>query len=172
MVALQGARWKSTGTFACHGWTINAAEAVGPTDGVLVAVRRPNGTVRATTRLPGRILETRRCHKNAPIVLLSCYAPGTHHPLAEIHQFWGHLDNAVATVARRRRLVVAGDFNAHVGDGRPNQWVGEVGAASWNVNGNHLYDLATQRRLRVLNTFGTSAACEWTWLKPGSTKGA
>ena len=90
-MALQGTRWKSAGTFQRHGWTITTAEAAGPNDGVLVAVRRTNGAVRASARLAGRILETRWRRKGAPIVFFTCYAPGARRPAADNHHRWRQL---------------------------------------------------------------------------------
>lgn len=170
-VALQGTRWKSCGTFRWEGWHISVGGATQVVDGVVTAVLSPATVVRTTSHMPGRLLETRWSHGTTPVVLLNGYAPTETRPEAERRDFWRALDCATAGVALRHHLVLAGDFNAHIGTDLANHWVGAVGGTSWNSNGEALYQLATRRQLRVLNTFGTPAATAPTWIKPGSNKG-
>ena len=58
-----------------------------------------------------------------------------------------------------------------MGPVREKKVIGDVGRNQWNLNGDHLYELAATRHLRVVNAFGSESSCAWTWLKPGSDKG-
>ena len=170
-VALQGTRWKSNGTFRWERWHIVVSGATQVVDGVITAVRQPASTVRASCSLEGRLLETRWTHDTTPMVLLNGYAPTETRPAGERKAFWSALDAAAAAVAARHHLVVAGDFNAHIGTDLANHWVGTDGGTRWNSNGEALHEVATRRQLRVLNTFGGPRATGPTWLKPGSAHG-
>ena len=169
--ALQGTRWKSNGSFTWQQWHVVVSAAEQVVDGVLIAVHRPTTPVRATVRLPGRLLEARWQQGSIPVVLLTGYAPTETRSEHERRTFWHTLDRTIAPVAMRHQLVLAGDFNAHIGRGRSNPWVGSDGATQWNSNGEALHDIASRRQLRVLNTFGAPKATAWTWQKPGSKCG-
>ena len=87
LVTLQATRWLSAGTFRIAGWTALSLQAAQGVDGILVAIRAPQGTPRDRTVVPGRILEVRWRHFQVPIVLLACYAPGEHRLLEVRNSF-------------------------------------------------------------------------------------
>ena len=166
LLALQGTKWPSEGAFRMHGWEVIAGGATGPADGVVLAVRGAS-MIRSRTHLLGRIQEVSFTRHGHHLVVFNCYAPGTHRSDAERQVFWSHLRRALQPIARRYHVVVAGDFNAHVGSGRGNAWVGEAGChTAWNSNGEELFDMATSLGYRVLNTHGSNAATTWTWQSP------
>ena len=105
-----GTRWASTGTFSVLGWTVLFCQATQGVDGVLVAIKAPNGWVRARSLIPGRLLEVdwRRCQ--VPMVLYACYAPGDQRSAEERRRFWSTLGAGIPHVSARRPLVVAGSF--------------------------------------------------------------
>ena len=166
VLCLQGTRWTSTGTLQMGHWQVHSSGATQGYDGVVICVWK-QAPLRARVHQPGRLLEVRGDIFGCPMVILSAYAPGSHHPDSDRQAFWRLTDTAVRDVARRYQLWLAGDFNAHLGLGRSNQWVGDVGAESgWNPNGEALWELATRRTLAVVNTKGSPSACEWTWSSP------
>ena len=110
-------------------WEVHSAGAAGPSDGVLLAVQGSYFT-KARVHFEGRIPEVTGTFGDCPVVFFTCYAPGHYLPEPERQAFWTALGRAVGQVARRYQVVLLGDFNAHVGPGRSNYWVGDHGCHS------------------------------------------
>ena len=89
--------------------------------------------------------------------IVSCYAPQTGCEEEEKMRFWSDLDEVVQTIDRNERLVIAGDFNGHVGG--ENTGFEEVhgghGIGLPNPEGIAILDFATAYQLRIVNTMFT-----------------
>ena len=89
--------------------------------------------------------------------IVSCYAPQTGCEEEEKMRFWSDLDEVVQTIDRNEGLVIAGDFNGHVGG--ENTGFEEVhgghGIGLPNPEGIAILDFATAYQLRIVNTMFT-----------------
>ena len=106
LVTLQAIRWLSAGAFRIAGWTVLSLQASQGVDGILVAIRAPQGTPRARMAVPGRILEVRWRRFQIPMALLAWYAPGEPHPQEVRQDFLSSLATACPGVAQRPLLHV------------------------------------------------------------------
>ncbi|XP_046868533.1 uncharacterized protein LOC124460986 [Drosophila willistoni] len=82
------------------------------------------------------------CAKLGDIWLYSCYLP----PSLRLEEFESRLDNLAAHARGKRKVVIAGDFNA---------WSHEWGSSSTNARGRSLLEAFAILDLAILNT-GTS----------------
>ena len=104
LLALQGTKWRSEGTFHMQGWQVLPGGATGLADGVVLAVRGVS-VVRSCTHILGRLQEVSFNMHGHSIVVFNCYAPGTHRPEEEQTRFWSHLRRALQPIARRQPKV-------------------------------------------------------------------
>ncbi|BHF72921.1 hypothetical protein SprV_0401599300 [Sparganum proliferum] len=87
--------------------------------------------------------------------IISAYAPPMTSPEAARDKFYEDLHAPLATVSKADKLVVLGDFNAHVGTDH-TAWKGVLGLHGLrgsNDNGQLLLRTCTEHRLILTNTF-------------------
>ena len=64
------------------------------------------------------------------------------------------LDNIIKTHKKcRDMLLVIGDYNAKIGEGRDNKTVGPHGLGTRNERGNRLIEFATKHKVFITNTW-------------------
>jgi len=67
-------------------------------------------------------------------------------------------------------LVIMGDWNAVVGEGKEEKYVGGYGLGQRNSRGNRLIEFCKQQQLMVTNTwFKHEKRQRYTWKKPGDS---
>ena len=98
------------------------------------------------------------------------YAPTMSHTDEEIQSFYLDLRNILYAIPKEDKLIVAGDFNARVGQDC-GTWpvLGRHGIGKMNSNGLHLLELCTELNLSVGNTlFRQKNKYKGTWMHPRS----
>lgn len=70
--------------------------------------------------------------------IIQIYAPTTDRPENEVKQLYKEIKELMKLVKKREILVVMGDFNAKVGQGRVTDVVGEYGLGERNERGDML----------------------------------
>ena len=86
-----------------------------------------------------RIILAKYKGRPVDILIIQVYAPTTAADDAEIEQFYEELDNIIKTHKKcRDMLLVIGDYNTKIGEGRDNKTVGPHGLGTRNERGNRL----------------------------------
>ena len=87
--------------------------------------------------------------------VISAYAPQAGRPNEEKEEFWVLLARAVSELSECEKLVVSGDFNAHVGEDADGFEMvhGGNGFGERNMEGEMMLECAEANELAVLNTW-------------------
>ena len=101
-------------------------------------------------------------------MIIQVYALTTAADDEEIEQFYEELDNIIKTHKKcRDMLLVIGDYNAKIGEGRDNKTVGPHGLGTRNERGNRLIEFATKHKVFITNTwFEQKRSARHTWTSP------
>ena len=101
------------------------------------------------------------------ITVIGVYAPEEGR-IEETLTLYDELQTQIDKVDKSNYLIVAGDFNARVGNKEVNKIVGINGEPILNNNGKHLIDFATFNELKIMNTFFRHKSIhKYTWAARG-----
>ena len=101
-------------------------------------------------------------------MIIQVYAPTTAADDEEIEQLYEELDNIIKTHKKcRGMLLVIGDYNAKIGEGRENKTVGPHWLGTRNERGNRLIEFAIKNKVFITNTwFEQKRSARHTWTSP------
>ena len=104
--------------------------------------------------------------------IIQIYAPTSESSDEELDTFYDDLRSATKQCKSQDNIIIQGDFNAKVGEGREGDIVGKYGLGARNENGEKLIQFAKENNLMFANTwFKEHKRRLWTWKSPdGSTK--
>lgn len=110
--------------------------------------------------------------RNFKISIIQVYAPTDAASDAEIESFYDTIDKALKI--SEKNLIVMGDFNAKIGQPKPeeNLIMKSHGYGIRNNRGERLIEFAYENKLSIINTFYKKKNNQkWTWRSPdGTTK--
>ena len=112
---------------------------------------------------------------NIEVVFVCAYAPTlvqTNKDINVTENFYKDLENYIASVSKKKLLIVAGDFNAKTGSSNSlyPQNIGLYGKGYTNANGEFLVETAVRNNLILSNTFFKHKLCHiTTWESPDFT---
>ncbi|GFS05063.1 craniofacial development protein 2-like [Elysia marginata] len=96
--------------------------------------------VKGVWKYSDRILLVTLSAKPFDIALIQLYAPTSEYSEEEIEVFYEQVNDVVKQVRSQDILIVMGDFNAKVGEGRIGNIVGPYGLGDSNKQGERLVD--------------------------------
>ena len=101
------------------------------------------------------------------LVVVQVYAPTSECSEEILEAFYSDLDKALKEVKSRDYLIILGDFNAKIGEGRDGSSVGPFGLGDRNERGDRLLEFAEEHRLTITNTwFQHHPSKLYTWISP------
>ena len=104
------------------------------------------------------------------ISLIQVYAPTAQSPDADIENFYEDLDKAKSHCKSQDIVIIMGDFNAKVGEGKFENVVGEYGLGERNERGERFIEWCKANNQIITNTwFKNHPRRRWTWRSPGDT---
>lgn len=104
------------------------------------------------------------------LVIIQVYMPTTEHEEEEVEGMYEKLEELIKEEKGKDNVVVMGDWNAVVGEGREGKEIGGYGLGVRNERGQILVDLCTRMDLVVTNTwFKQHKRRRYTWKRPGDT---
>ena len=97
--------------------------------------------------------------------------PTTDHGDEEIEKFYDQLEEILRRQKGTDYVVVMGDMNAVVGEGREGSVVEEFGLGKRNERGERLIEFCNSNKMMVTNTwFQQEKRRRYTWKNPGARK--
>ena len=104
------------------------------------------------------------------LVIVQVYMPTSDHEAEEIDVIYEGLEEIVKAQNGNDNVVIMGDWNAVVGEGKDGSEVGEFGLGNRNERGERLVEFSKNNKLVVTNTwFNQPKRRRYTWIKPGDT---
>uniref|UniRef100_A0A8D8SXR8 Craniofacial development protein 2 n=1 Tax=Cacopsylla melanoneura TaxID=428564 RepID=A0A8D8SXR8_9HEMI len=105
------------------------------------------------------------------INILQVYAPTSDHTEEEINYFYTQIASITRKIPKKEVLIVMGDFNAKVGQGRTGNHIGPHGLGERNKQGDKLSSFAGENDLVIMNTFFELPPRRlYTWTSPQDGK--
>ena len=99
---------------------------------------------------------------------IQLYAPQQGRPVNEKDQFYAELQDTIEKLRYQDNLILAGDWNGHVGTDRNHfeSVIGAHGVGTRNIEGQRIIDFALLWGLSVMNTFYQHRnSHKWTWYR-------
>jgi endonuclease/exonuclease/phosphatase family metal-dependent hydrolase len=171
VLGLSEVRWKGCGDFVSDGMRIIYAGGSESQRGVALILdneiaKRVNKVVQHSDRL----LLVKVSAEPVDLVVVQVYMPTSAEDDIEVEKIYEELEELIDKEKGNDYLVVMGDFNAVVGEGRDEQEIGSFGLGKRNERGQALLEFCRRKKFVVTNTwFKHEKRRRYTWIKPGDT---
>ena len=110
--------------------------------------------------------------KSTPVdlIIIQVYMPTSQAKDHEVEDVYEIIQDVLDSNRGNNNIIIMGDFNAVVGEGKTNRAVGKYGLGTRNKRGQRLIDFAKQNDYVISNTlFCHHKRRRYTWTKPGDT---
>ncbi|KAK3564062.1 hypothetical protein QTP86_007526 [Hemibagrus guttatus] len=106
-------------------------------------------------RVSDRVMSLKLEIEGVMLNVVSGYAPQVSCELEEKERFWSELDEVMESIPTGERVVIAADFNGHVGEGNTDdeEVMGKFGVKERNLEGQMVVDFAKRMDMAVVNTY-------------------
>lgn len=134
--------------------------------GILVG-RRIKGSVVKAEYINERIIMIRIKAKDRDLVVIQVYMPTSGHKDEEIEECYDKIENIIEKESRNACVLVMGDWNAVVGEGKDGMEVGNFGLGVRNERGQRMVEFCRENGFVVSNTlFENHKRRRYTWTSP------
>ena len=171
ILGLSEIRWKGIGDFESGEFRIIYSGGMECQRGVgFVLDREASGRVISVEQCSDRLVWIKVRAEPVDMVLIQIYMPTTDHEDEEVEKMYDQLEEILSKVKGTENVIIMGDWNAVVGEGRDGQEIGEFGLGNRNDRGERLMEFCKGNKFVVTNTwFQQEKRRRYTWKKPGDT---
>lgn len=171
VLGLSEVRWEGVGDFVSDEVRVIYSGSKGGQKGVAVLLDIEAGKrVTKIVQHSDRLLLVRIEADPVDLVLLQVYMPTTAEDDEEIESLYEQIEELVKKEKATDQVIIMGDWNAVVGEGREDGEVGEFGLGVRNERGQMLVDFCKRMKMVVTNTwFKHEKRRRYTWKRPGDT---
>ena len=171
ILGLSEIRWKGIGDFESGEFRIIHSGGTECQRGVgFVLDKEASGRVISVEQCSDRLAMIKVRAEPVDMVLIQVYMPTTDHDDEEVEKMYDQLDEILSKVKGTENVIIMGDWNAVVGEGRDGQEIGEFGLGNRNDRGERLVEFCKRNKLVVTNTwYQQEKRRRYTWKKPGDT---
>src|SRR5580698_3108104 len=154
ILGLSEVRWKEEGDFMSNDIRVIYAGGNESKRGVAVLLDKDTAKrVTAVVQHSDRLILVKIQAEPADIVVIQVYMPTSDHSDEEVEDVYEQIEELVAAQKGNDYLVIMGDWNAVVGEGREENEVGQYGLGKRNERGERLIEFCKQKKLTVANTW-------------------
>ena len=171
ILGLSEVRWKEQGDFYSDGYRIIYSGGTESQRGVAVVLDNEiSRKVITIDQRSDRLLVVKIKADPVDLVIVQVYMPTSDHEDEEIDAIYEELEEIMKAQKGNDNIVIMGDWNAVVGEGKDGREVGEFGLGNRNERGERLVEFSKHNKLMVTNTwFNQPKRRRYTWIKPGDT---
>ena len=172
VLGLSETRWRGNGDFRENGYRIIYSGGSRKERGVAVVLNKDQADkVTKIQQVNDRILLVKLQAEPIDIVIIQVYMPTSQHEDKEIEDMYEHIEELMDQERGNDYLVIMGDWNAVVGEGRSGSEVGAYGLGDRNKRGDQLIEFCERRKLLVANTwYKQEKRRRYTWKQPGDKR--
>src|SRR6476619_416476 len=153
-VGLSDVRRNHVGNFVSDGFRVMYAG--GPTCQRRVAVIAEAKVAERVTeidRFGDRLMVVKVKADPVDMVIVQAYLPTTDYEDEEVEKLYDQLEEILGKQKGTDNIIVMGDFNAVVGEGRKDRVVGKFGLGKRNDRGERLIEFCKSQKLVITNTW-------------------
>ena len=171
VLGISEVRWKESGDFISDGFRVVYSGGNDRMRGVAIVLdSKAAKRVSEVEQISDRMIVVKLQAEPVDVVLVQVYMPTTDHEDEEIERMYEQLDEIVYKQKGTDYVVIMGDMNAVVGEGRDEMEVGKFGLGKRNDRGERLVEFCKGNKLMITNTwFEQEKRRRYTWKKPGDT---
>lgn len=165
-------RWRDPGDMwsddvrIIHSGTIDKKPGQGGVG--LVLSKEMAKRVKGYVQYSGRLILVKLETKPTDTVIIQAYMPTSGYQDEDVEIVYDELGELLKEVKRSDNLIIMGDWNAIVGEGREGAITGDFGLGLRNARGDRLIEFCAQNELIVGNTmFDHHPRRRYTWKAPG-----
>jgi len=164
-------RWETAGDFESNEFRVIHSGSKDGQKGVAVIVDREVGKrVTKVTQCSDRMILVKLKADPVDIVIIQVYMPTSKEEDEVIESLYEQIEELIKKEKATDQIIIMGDWNAVVGEGRDDKVVGDFGLGKRNERGQTLVDFCKRLGLVVTNTwFKHEKRRRYTWKKPGDT---
>ena len=165
-------RWTDEGDYYSDGYRVLHGGGSEHRNGVAVILdKRTAASVVKVSYEGDRLMLVKLRGKPTDIVIIQVYMPTSEHKEEEVEDMYEKIEELLdRETVGRDYVVVMGDWNAVVGEGKEDNIVEHYGLGNRNERGEKLVDFCRRRQLYIANTwFCQDRRRRYTWTKPGNT---
>ncbi|GFO36777.1 craniofacial development protein 2-like protein [Plakobranchus ocellatus] len=169
ILGLSEVRWQGAGVITSGNYKIFYSGGTTHERGVGIILDKEIGkAVKGYWTLSDRIILLKIAGKPLDINIIQVYAPTSACSDDDIEKFYEELEEVKTQCSQQNPLIIMGDFNAKVGEGREENIVGPHGLGTRNLRGEKLVEWCKMNNLIIGNTwFQQPPRRKWTWKCPG-----
>ena len=162
-------RWKDCGDFEDEDVRVIYSGGEKAERGVAIVLRgNAKKSVEEVECISDRIMWIRLKGEKLDTLIIQVYMPTSDHQDEEVEVMYDVIGEIIDAHVRRGNLIVMGDWNSVIGEGRDGNEVGNFGLGRRNDRGNKLVDFCRRQKLVVTNTwFQNHRRRRYTWKTPG-----
>jgi endonuclease/exonuclease/phosphatase family metal-dependent hydrolase len=171
VLGLSEVRWKGQGDFMSDDYRIIYSGGEKGQRGVAMILDRTVGErVSKIIQYSERLMLIRVKAEPVDLVLVQVYMPTSDSEDVEVEMLYEQIEELIKGEKATDQVIVMGDWNAVVGEGREGNVIGEFGLGKRNERGQELVNFCKRMKLVVTNTwFRHEKRRRYTWKKPGDT---
>jgi endonuclease/exonuclease/phosphatase family metal-dependent hydrolase len=171
ILGLSEVRWKGQGDFMTDEYRIIYSGGEKGQRGVAMILDRTMGErVSKVIQYNDRLMLVRIKAEPVDLVLVQVYMPTSDSEDVEVEMMYEQIEELLKGEKATDQVIVMGDWNAVVGEGREGNVIGEFGLGRRNERGQELVNFCNRMKLVVTNTwFRHEKRRRYTWKKPGDT---
>ena len=164
-------RWKDSGDYWSDSYRVIYSGGVESQRGVAIVLNAKLGMrVVNIEQVSDRIVVVEIKARPTNFVLVQVYMPTSNHREEEVDGVYEQIEEIIREVPGKKNLIVMGDWNAVVGEGRDGYEVGGHGLGTRNDRGEKAVEFCRRNKLVVTNTwFKHHPRRRYTWKMPGDS---
>ena len=171
ILGLSEVRWKESKDITSDGIRMISTAASHGQAGVAILLDRE--TAKRVTKIvlhSERLILVKLKAEPVDLVIIQVYMPTSEHEDTEVEEIYNQLNDLIEEEKGNENLIVMGDWNSVIGEGKDGKEVGAFGLGTRNERGERLAEFCQQRKMVIANTcFEHDKRPRYTWKRPGDT---